>query len=70
MISSIWEIVVLIFCGTNSNWQSLDWTTKSNGTGLLMETDVADSNGRMLIPTDSQIYSSFHQILIKTWMND
>ena len=52
-------MVVLKFCGTNSNWQSLDWTTKSNGTGLLIETDVADSNGRMLIPTDSQIYSSF-----------
>ena len=53
MISNISEMAVLIFCDTNSNWQSLDWTTKSNGTGLLIETDVADSNGRMLIPTDS-----------------
>ena len=59
MISSIWEMVVLIFCGTNSNWQSLDWTAKSNGRGLLIETDVADSNGRMLIPKDNQINGSF-----------
>ena len=44
--------MVLNFCGTNSNWQSLDWTTKSNGTGLLIETDIANSNGRMLIPTE------------------
>ena len=52
-------MLVLNFCGTNSNWQYLNWTTKSNGTDLLIETDVANSNGRMLIPTDSQIYSSF-----------
>ena len=70
MISSIWEMVVLNFCGTKSNWQSLDWTTKSNGTGLLIETDVANSNGRMLIPTDSQYISRFHQNLTMTWMDD
>ena len=57
IIYSVWEMVVLKFCRTN--WQSLDWTTKSNGTGLLIDTDVTDSNGRMLIPTDIIIYSSF-----------
>ena len=58
MISSIWEMVVLNFCGTNSNGQSRDWTTNSDGRGLLIVTDVADSNWPTLIPTENQIYSS------------
>ena len=45
----------LNFRGTKSNWQSLDLTINSNDTRLQMETDVADSNWRMLIPTDIKV---------------
>ena len=37
-----------------NNWQSVDWMTKSNGAGVLIETDFADNNWRILIPKDSQ----------------
>ena len=55
VISNIWDMVVLNFRGTKSNWQSLDLTINSNDTRLQMETDVADSNWRMLIPTDIKV---------------